>query len=1094
MLVVCKVLCGVLIAGMLAVASPSGAAGLDPALLAGLKARAIGPAAMSGRIAAIDAVASNPKIIYVGAATGGVWKSTDGGLTFKPIFDKEKVAAVGAVAVSPVNPDVVWVGTGEGNPRNSASVGWGVWKSLDGGETWKHLGLEKTERIHRIVLHPNNPDVAYVAALGQMWGENPERGVFKTTDGGATWQRVLFVNDRTGCADLVIDPKNPDKLFAAMWEYRRWPWFFRSGGPGSGLYVTHDGGATWKRLTDRDGLPKGELGRIGLGICREHPEVVYALVEAEKNTLLRSSDGGRSFKVASEGSRVGNRPFYYADIYVDPVWPNRVYDLATRLSVSDDGGVTFTNLAPFRSIHSDFHALWINPANPDHLIVGNDGGVAVSYTRGKTWRFVPNLPLGQYYHVNVDMDLPYNVYGGLQDNGSWRGPAAVWESGGIRNHHWQEVGFGDGFDVMPDPEDSLRGYSMSQGGNLRRWNLRTGEQKDIRPAGWPGVELRFNWNAALAQDPFDPGTIYYGSQFVHRSRDRGDSWEVISPDLTTNNPEWQKQRASGGLTPDVTAAENYTTLLTIAPSPLQRGVLWTGSDDGRIHLTRDGGATWVSVEKNLRGVPPNTYIPHIEASKHAAGRAYVVFDDHRRSNWTPYVYVTEDYGATWRSLASANLWGYCLVLEEDPVDANLLFLGTEFGLYVSQDRGRSWWRFTHGLPTVSVMDLVVHPREHDLVIATHGRSIFIVDDIRPLRSLTREVMGKPLHLFEIPPAQQYRQRQSAGARFPGDTEFRGDNRAYGALISFTVGDPSLPHPDPEVERLRPPTPSPTPSSTPGTGREGRRGRRGDDGPKATITVADAAGRTIRTFTHPLTQGLNRAVWDLRQDPFKEPPREEEAWWQEGGGPEVLPGRYTVTVKVGSQEASAPVEVLPDPRWPGSAADREANWQAVQRAGALQEALTEAIGRLREVKEDLEVVRRKGRGDSRDEENKEDSSALVRQAEAVGKRLEEVEKLLWVPPGTKGIVDLQDARSRVRRVLGSLQSSWDAPTPAQLAYLEEAEQVTRAAVESLNRLLAGEVAALREAAAAAGAALLAPRALAPPAPPAGPPAATAGNDR
>lgn len=1058
----------VAILGWLVTAVPA-AATVDPSLLAGMKARAIGPAAMSGRIAAIDAVAGDPNIIYVGVATGGVWKSTDGGLTFKPIFDKEKVAAVGAVAVSPVNPDVVWVGTGEGNPRNSASVGWGVWKSLDGGETWQHLGLERTERIHRIVLHPTNPDVAYVAALGQMWGENPERGVYKTTDGGASWQRVLYVNERTGCADLIIDPRNPDKLFAAMWEYRRWPWFFRSGGPSSGLHVTYDGGRSWKRLTDKDGLPKGELGRIGLGICREHPEVVYALVEAERNTLLRSADGGRSFKVVNEGSRVGNRPFYYADIYVDPVWPNRVYDLATRLSVSDDGGATFANLAPFRSIHSDYHAMWINPANPNHLIVGNDGGVAVSYNRGQTWRFVPNLPLAQYYHVNVDMDTPYNVYGGLQDNGSWRGPAVVWEGGGIRNHHWQEVGFGDGFDVMPDPEDSLRGYSMSQGGYLRRWNLRTGELKDIRPAGPVGVELRFNWNAALAQDPFDPAIIYYGSQFVHRSRDRGDSWEIISPDLTTNNQEWQRQRSSGGLTSDVTGAENYTTLPAIAPSPVQRGVIWAGSDDGRIHVTRDGGASWVSVEKNLRGVPPNTYIPHIEASKHAAGRAYVVFDDHRRSNWTPYLFVTEDYGASWRPLASKDVWGYCLVLEEDPVDPNLLFLGTEFGLYVSQDRGASWWRFTHGVPTVSVMDLVVHPREHDLVIATHGRSIFIVDDISPLRSLSQQVMAKPLHLFAAPPAQQYRQRQGAGPRFPGDTEFRGDNRPYGALITFTVADRSLPHPDPEVERRRTPAATPTPAPAAPRPSRGRPGQ--EDGPKATLTVADSAGRTIRTFTHPLTQGLNRAVWDLRRDPFKEPPREDDSWWQEGGGPEVLPGRYTVTVKVGSQEASVPVEVLPDPRWTGDVGQREANWMAVQRAGALQEAIAEAVGRVREVREDLEVLRRKVRGDTSDEEKKSGaSSPLLQQAEAVGKRLEEMEKLLWVPPGTKGIVDLQDARSKVRRVLASLQSSWDAPTPAQLAYLQEAEEATGAALEAVNRLLAGEVAALREAAAAAGIAL------------------------
>ncbi len=1078
-----RVVGGVSLAWVLGVVAA--AASVDPALLAGMKARAIGPAAMSGRIAAVDAVASNPNVMYVGAATGGVWKSSDGGLTFKPIFDKEKVASVGAVAVSPVNPDLVWVGTGEGNPRNSASVGWGVWKSLDGGESWRHLGLEATERIHRIVLHPSDPNVAYVAALGRMWGENPERGVYKTTDGGTTWQRVLFVNERTGCADLVMDPKNPDKLFAAMWEYRRWPWWFRSGGPGSGLYVTYDGGSSWKRLGPPEGLPKGELGRIGLGICRDHPEVVYALVEAERNVLLRSSDGGRSFRTVNEGSRVGNRPFYYADIYVDPVWPNRIYDLATRLAVSEDGGATFTTLAPFRSIHSDYHAMWINPRDPNHLIVGNDGGVAVSHDRGGSWRFVPNLPLAQYYHVNVDMDTPYNVYGGLQDNGSWRGPSAVWERGGIRNHHWQEVGFGDGFDVVPDPEDSLRGYSMSQGGYLRRYNLRTGELKDIRPAGPPGVPLRFNWNAALAQDPFEPAVIYYGSQFVHRSRDRGQSWEIISPDLTTNRPEWQKQRDSGGLTPDVTGAENYTTITAIAPSPVARGVIWVGSDDGRLHVTRDGGGTWTSVENNIKGVPANTWIPHIEASRHAAGRAYVVFDDHRRSNWTPYVFVTDDYGANWRNLASRDLWGYCLVVEEDPVDPRLLFLGTEFGLYVSQDGGASWWRFTHGLPTAAVMDLVLHPREHDLVIATHGRSLYILDDISPLRSFHSVIAAKPLHLFKIPAAQQYRVGQGSGPRFPGDTEFRGENRPYGALLSFWVGDPTLPHPDPEVERRRQAA-RPQPADAPAPGRPARSGRRpADDGPQATVTVADSTGVVLRTFTAPVTQGLNRASWDLRRNPFKEPPGEEESWWQEGGGPEVPPGLYTVTVKVGTLEASAAVEVRADPRDAIAPADRQAQWAAVLRAGALQEALTAGIERLREVRDDVGVVRRKLRRDGDDSTAQNESAkALLAQCDTVEKRAGEIEKLLWVPPGTKGIVDFDDARSKVRRVLGSLQSSWDAPTAAQLAYLEEAAASTEAALARLGAWLDGEVAAFREAVQAVGVGLLSPPPGAPARPAAG----------
>ncbi|RMD85971.1 MAG: hypothetical protein D6813_15580, partial [Calditrichaeota bacterium] len=654
---------------------------IDPQLLAGLKARSIGPAGMSGRVTAIDVVLSNPDIIYIGAATGGLWKSENGGITWKPIFDDQPVASIGAIAVFQPNPDIVWVGTGEGNPRNSVSVGNGVYKSIDGGKTWTHLGLEESERINRIVLHPTNPNIAYVGVVGKTWGEHPQRGVFKTEDGGRTWKKILYVNKNTGCTELVMDPSNPNKLFAAMWDHRRWPWFFRSGGPGSGLYMTKDGGNTWKHLTSKDGLPEGELGRIGLAISLSQPNIVYALVEAKKSALLKSEDGGETWKVVNDDPRIARRPFYFANIRVDPELPNRIYNLHSFVQVSDDGGKTFKTLIRYRDIHPDFHAMWINPNDPTHIIVGNDGGVAISYDRGKTWRFVSNLPLAQFYHINVDMETPYNIYGGMQDNGSWRGPSEVWENGGIRNHHWEEVGFGDGFDTAPDPEDPLIGYSMSQQGFLMRWNLHTGERKDIRPPAPDGVRLRFNWNAGFAIDPFDHNTIYYGSQFVHKSTDRGDTWSIISPDLTTNNPEWQKQYESGGLTPDVTGAENYTTIIAIAPSPVQQGVIWVGTDDGRVHVTRDGGKTWTSVEKNIKGVPPNTWVPHIEPSKFDAATAFVVFDDHRRSNWTPYVFKTTNFGKSWKSLATKDLRGYVHVIEQDPVKPELLFLGTEFGLY-----------------------------------------------------------------------------------------------------------------------------------------------------------------------------------------------------------------------------------------------------------------------------------------------------------------------------------------------------------------------------------------------------------------------------
>ncbi|HEY8020210.1 MAG TPA: hypothetical protein VIH93_03860, partial [Thermoanaerobaculia bacterium] len=455
--------------------------GMDPGLWAGLQARSIGPAAMSGRVTAVEGVESAPDTVYVGAASGGVWKTVDGGLTWEPIFDDQAVASIGAIAVFQKNPDVVWVGTGEGNPRNSASVGDGVYRSGDGGRTWTHLGLDATERISRIVLDPDDPDVAYVAALGREWGENAERGVFKTTDGGRTWKKVLYVDERTGAADLALDPANPRKLFAAMWQYRRWPWGFKSGGPGSGLHVSYDGGATWKRLTAEDGLPKGELGRIGIAVARSAPEIVYAVVEAKRSAIVRSADGGRTWKTVNDDPENAERPFYYAHIWVDPARPNRVYDLMARVKVSDDSGATFERLGRSRDIHGDYHALWIDPRRPEHMVIGEDGGLGVSRDRGATWQFVSDLPIGQYYHVAVDQDVPYHVYGGLQDNGAWRGPSSVWERDAIRNGAWQDIGFGDGFDCRPDPRDSTRGYSLWQGGHVIVWDVKTGERRPVHP-------------------------------------------------------------------------------------------------------------------------------------------------------------------------------------------------------------------------------------------------------------------------------------------------------------------------------------------------------------------------------------------------------------------------------------------------------------------------------------------------------------------------------------------------------------------------------------------------------------------------------------
>jgi photosystem II stability/assembly factor-like uncharacterized protein len=1066
------------------------ASSVDPDLLAGLRARSIGPAAMSGRIAAVEAVESNPDILYTATATGGVWKSVNAGLSWTPIFDDQPVAATGALAIFQANPDVVWVGTGEGNPRNSVSIGNGIYRTLDGGKTWTHLGLEATERIHRIVLHPGDPDVAWVAALGQAWGENVDRGVFKTTDGGKTWRKVLYVDPRTGAADMVSDPSNPNKLFVAMWDYRRWPWLFRSGGPGSGLYVTVDGGETWKRYSEEDGLPKGDLGRIGLAISRSNPNIVYALVEAEKSALLRSSDGGKTWSKVNEDQRTAERPFYYADIEVDPVWPNRLYNLTARLMVSEDSGKTFGVLGRSREIHGDYHAMWINPRDPDHIVVGEDGGLGISRDRGETWQFVGNLPLGQFYHVAVDMDMPYNIYGGLQDNGSWRGPSSLWEVGGIRNHKWEVVGGGDGFDTRPDPEDSMTGYAMSQGGNLSRWDLKARESKPIRPPDPKpdsGLErLRFNWNAGLAIDPFAPGTIYYGSQYVHKSSDRGASWTIISPDLTTDNAEWQNQAKSGGLTLDVTAAENFTTIIAIAPSPKQTGVIWVGTDDGRLHVTRDGGGTWTSVEKNVSGVPANTWIPHILPSKFDAAGAFVVFDNHRREDFKPYAYRTDDWGKTWKSVATKDVRGYALSIEQDPVDKDLLFLGTEFGLWVSFDGGAKWLPWRHGVPTVSVMDMVIHPRDLDLVLGTHGRAVFVLDDITPLREVSAEALAEPLHLFASAPALLHRMRGGGGGiRGGGAGEYQGENRDFGAFLTYSLNFPGLPLPDSEKERARkiaeraaararaqPAEPQAGAAIKEDAPPAVERPDGGEDAkePKVEIRITDASGKLVRKMEGPAKLGINRAVWDFGRDGFRRPPLGERgAFFRRDTGPSVAPGTYTVTVKFRDKEAKQTLQVVADPALGNTDADWQAREAAVARAGELQNAVADAIARIGAVRDDVKVVLAKLDARKKEREKTgmdakeagEPDKPLSQAARDLQKKLGTLERRLFVPPDTKGIVEDETAYAKVTNFGRTLDASWGRPTPTALSYLEVAETEVKAVLADFNKLFAEDVAAFRQ---------------------------------
>jgi len=915
-------------------------------LVQDMKPRNIGPAGMSGRVTTIDVQLSNPDIMYAGTASGGLWKSTSGGIKWDPIFDKESTGSIGAVAIQQSNPSVIWVGTGEGNPRNSLNGGYGVYKSLDGGKSWTSMGLEKTRHIHRIIIDPTEPNTVYVGAIGSPWGIHPERGVFKTTDGGKTWEKILFTNNKSGVADMVMDPTNPNKLLVAMWEHKRDPWFFKSGGEGSGLYMTHDGGATWKKLTEEDGLPKGELGRIGITIAHNKPNIVYALVEAKKNALYKSEDGGFTWKKINDKNDIGNRPFYYSDIHVDPENENRVFSVFTYVNVSEDGGKNFKQLMPAygvsNGVHPDHHAWWIHPQNGQFMIDGNDGGLNITKDGGKTWRFIGNLPVAQFYHISTDNEFPYNVYGGMQDNGSWRGPAYVWRAQGIRNSYWQEIAFGDGFDVVPDKDDSRYGYAMSQQGNVRRYDWKTGNNYGVRPTP-PDAEtkLRFNWNAGIGQDPFDNSTVYFGSQFVHKSSDKGLTWEVISPDLTTNDPDKQKQSESGGLTMDATGAENHCTILVIEPSPAEKDMLWVGTDDGRVHFTQNGGESWTEVTANIKGLPKGSWIPQIKASQKNKGEALLIANDYRRFNYTPYAYRTKDYGKTWTRIVDENdVQSYTLSIIEDPENTNLMFLGTDDGLYTSFDAGEKWQKWTKGFPTVSTKDLAIHPREHDLVIGTFGRAAWVLDDIRPLRELAGSMasLQSEIALFESPDAYLAAYQQGTGSRFGGDALYNAENRKRGAMITYYLKEGKK-----DMEK----------------GKE--EGKKEGDEPKKELSGVQKkdsvqfdiydGNRLIRTLKYktPEKKGFHRIYWQLDEKGPDRPARKITKRKNEPGGTTVKPGTYKVVVSFEETTDTTMVTVKTDPRLDVSTASINEVYQTRKQLEEYTQTAADAVKQLVESK-------------------------------------------------------------------------------------------------------------------------------------------------
>jgi len=891
---------------------------VDSETISGLGARNIGSATMSGRVAAIDAVQEGQRLtVYIGAASGGVWKSVNGGTTFKPVFDKQPVQSIGAVTIDPKNPKVVWVGTGEGWTRNSTSVGDGVYKSTDGGDNWTNMGLPNSERIVKILVDPTDTNTVYVCVPGKLWSDSDDRGVYKTADGGKSWNKVLKgANASTGCSMMSFDRSNPKTLYAGMWDFRRKGWTFRSGGDGpdvpssSGLFKSTDGGATWTELTG-GGLPSKPWGRVAVAVAPSKPNVVYAFIEAvpPKNALYRSDDGGRTWQMADRSQSMIWRPFYFANLIVDPKNENKIFKAGGALIVSTDGGKSFSNIAG--GAHGDFHDVWIDPNNTDHLITGDDGGVWYSYDAAHKWWKAENLPISQFYHVSVDMDMPYHVYGGLQDNSSWVGDSQY--PGGVTNDRWENMYGGDGFWMFADTSDNDYIYAESQGGEIGRINRKTHEARSLKPLPqYKEGKMRYNWNSPIAMSPTQKGTVYIGSQFLFRSRDHGETWERISPDLTTNNAEKQKQEQSGGVTVDNSSAEMHTTIYAISESPKNSNVIWVGTDDGNVQVTRDAGKSWTNVVGNVSGIPKNAWVSYADAGHFDEGTAYVTFDAHTFGDMHPYAYRTTDFGKTWAPLVAADsgVRGYAHVLREDPVNRDLLYMGTEFGLWISLDGGRQWAQYKGGdMPNAAVRDLVVHPRDNDLVIATHGRGIWIVDDITPLRALTPETLAKEAVFVQVHPAVQRVPAQ--GGWVNGDAQYVGPNPPNDAVITYY---------------------------------QRKRHIFGD----LTMDVVDANGKTVGTIPTSKRRGLNRVTWSMR---LKAPrvPTAASALFGAAFGPRVLPGTYTVRMTKDKNAYNTPLVVVSDPRSTASAADLRTQFDLATKLYALLGEMTYAVDRINGVR-------------------------------------------------------------------------------------------------------------------------------------------------
>jgi photosystem II stability/assembly factor-like uncharacterized protein len=991
-----------------------------------LEWRNIGPAIMGGRVSDVEGVPGDPRIVYVGAASGGVWKTEDGGITWKPIFDEQPVSSIGDLALEPGNPEVLYAGTGESNLRNSVSFGNGVYKSTDGGASFRHLGLADTRHISRIVIDPRNPNRVYVGAFGHAFGPNPERGVFRSLDGGASWDKVLYLDERHGVADLEIDPKNPNILYAAFWHFQRRPWTLESGSEEGGLYKSVDGGTTWKKL--EKGLPR-LLGRIGVKVAPSRPEIVYALAESREGTLFRSEDRGETFTRVSGDLGIVSRGFYYADLRVDPANENRVLTLSGALNLSIDGGKSFERIS--RSTHSDYHALWIDPEDPGRMWQGHDGGTGVSYNGGKTWEFVSVLPLGQFYSIFADRREPfYYVGGGLQDNATWYGPSRNGEPFGILPDDWREISNGDGFQAVFHPEEPDVTLTEYQGGRIVRTDNRTREIQFVSPyaptmGGAPAsaFDVRFNWNAPIVASPHDGMTVYFAGNRVFRTRDFGSTWETLSPDLTTNDPE-KLGSAGGPVWYENSTAEYHCTIVSFAESPADALVLWAGTDDGNLQLSRDGGGSWENVVANVPGVPARSTVSHVEPSRKGAGVAYVSFDRHLLDDLRPYVFRTEDFGRSFVEIGrglpeNAYVW----VLREDPRNPDLLYAGTELGLYATRDSGKSWERLhLKSLPTVAVHDLLVHPRENDLVVGTHGRGLFIFDDATPIQRL-HETAEKRAHLFPIRRAVRF---QVKPTRYGiGDKVYVGPNPPYGALVSYFLKEDV-----PEGTELK-------------------------------LEILDEGGTLLRALDKlSKTAGVQRTSWDLNLEPptprKPKPPKAavkkgEEADAERGpSGPRVPPGRFRARLVVGEESLEESFDVVSNPAAGINDSELAAQFRMTKSIWEMQSGVNQLLQTLDNLKAQIEDRKSAARN-----LRKEISETLETDLKGVLEKIAALSSELIMPEleDRPSVGEAPPLYEKLSDLFGSVNSVNASPTESQTRYFEELSREHERLSEEVRRYLA-----------------------------------------